>query len=222
MIENQNFYVSIEKQKEMYQQAHKERAVDSTNVENTLEEDTSETHLLLVHKEERMQQLMAQHIQQQMQRDQERESRIQAECLLLEKQQEAEWTLLLQEAFAPIEQKVKEVAQEQLKQLTELNQEIVQEIVTTQSGIEEMENELVKLTVREQALSKTNEAIQNDIVVLAQTRKKVTEEKNILEKQIRDSKKKRTGKTLLGIGASMLGTYTLSQLGFPIQVVYKP
>lgn len=163
----------------------------------------------VMNQDEVMRQIMAHQAQRQVQRERERNERIQARRIQLEEQRRAELVPAVRRGFAPVEQRVEEVAQRQLAQARELNQDVNREINVLQPAIDHLEAEIVELDNRERVLEGQNPRIQAGIADLRNTHQQLAAETTQLKKQIKENEKaglKTLGNALLTIGLCALGT----------------
>ena len=168
-----------------------------------------------MNQDEMMRQIMANQAQRNQQRAQERDARIQARHIQLEEQRRAELLPAVQRGFAPVAQRVDEVADRQLNQARDLNQDINREINVLQPAIDQLEREILELDQRVRANEEQNNHIQMGVGVLRNTHQQLAAETAQLEKQIKESEKaglKMLGKALLIIGACYLGTLAVKFL----------
>ncbi len=166
-----------------------------------------------INQDEVMRQIMAHQAQRQVQRERERNERIQARRIQLEEERRAELVPAVRRGFAPVEQRVEEVAQRQLAQARELNQDVNREINVLQPAIDRLEVEIVELDQRERALEEQNNRVQAGIANLRNTHQQLAIETTQLKKQIKENEKaglQTLGTALLIIGLCALGTLVVA------------
>lgn len=165
-----------------------------------------------MNQDEIMRQIMAHQAQRQIQRDQQRNERIQARRIQIEEQRRAEFLPLVQQGFAPVEQRIDQVAERQIAQIRELNQDIAPQIHALQPVINFVEGEIAELGQRERALELQNNRAQEGIVDLHNTHQQLELEKTQLKKQVKENEKaglKLLGQALLTIASCALGTVVI-------------
>jgi hypothetical protein len=195
--------------------------VDHRNAQNAMVEDAYR-QLTIVSKplpptsmsqDETMRLIMARQAQRQVQRDQDRNTRIQARRIQMNEQDKAEITSVVRREFAQVEQKVNEVAQRQLEQISELNQDITREINVLQPAIELLEAEIGELAEREKALANQHNQALEGLTALQRTHHQLSLESTQLQQQIDEDKKsiwEILGEACAVFGACALGTFVLN------------
>lgn len=163
-------------------------------------------------RDERMRRIMEHQAQRQMQRDRARNEQVQAERIQYQEQLRAMAVPMIQRSLAEVEQRIGQVAQRQLAQAQNLNQDIRQEINVLEAAIHQRDVELVELEQREAALEGKNNRLQAGVAALRATHRQMDAEKIQLKKQINESERaglKSIGNALLTIGLCAFGSVVL-------------
>lgn len=169
----------------------------------------------VINDDEAMRKILKHQAQRKLKREQERNDRVQAHRIRLEKQRRDELVPLLRERFAPIEERVQAVAQQQLVQVAELNKDITDEINVLQPAIDHLEAEIAELVEREIGLKMAYDEAQDKIIGLRRTHDQLELKIIQLKREIRESVKgglQSLATALAVIGVCALATWVASSI----------
>lgn len=148
----------------------------------------------------------------QVQRNAQKQQRIEASRVKFKEQIKAEALPLIQQKFTEVKQKMDQVAQPHLIQQTHLNQEIHKQIDELHPLLEKIEGDIVELDKRKKAIGEKKHRLQEGIVELRATHQQLEMEKIQLQQEIKESEKaglQALGSALASIGLCMLASLAI-------------
>lgn len=194
--------------------------IEHRNAQNAILENTMrELNLVInrlpplaINQNDLNRQWIEQRAQRHLRRERERNARVEARALEFEHELEEVAVPVIRQQFQHVANQVNVVAQAQLQQAGNLNQDLRQEINVLEPAINIIDAQLGVLGQRQIALGNRQNQLQGGIVILREAHRQLEAQKIELEKQIKEAEKdglKALGKALLMIGACLLGNIIL-------------